>query len=114
MRYWNAYHGARGPIPRKVFAVDNYGDLADFRGSPVLRSPDDLAFLRHGVAEANPLVRLALRLCASPALPLLAVKIAGCALAWFAWRTSRMRLLRRINIFFAVCVAWNLLIVAGA
>ena len=73
-----------------------------------------LAFLRHGVAEANPLVRLALRLCASPALPLLAVKIAGCALAWFAWRTSRMRLLRRINIFFAVCVAWNLLIVAGA
>jgi len=73
-----------------------------------------LAFLRHGIAEGNPLIRLALHLSAMPVVPLLAFKAAGCILAWFAWRASRLRLLRRINIFFALCVTWNLLIVAGA
>jgi hypothetical protein len=73
-----------------------------------------LVFLRHGVAEANPLIRLAFRLCATPLLPLLIFKAAGCAIACFAWRASRLRLLRRINFFFAACVAWNLLVVAAA
>jgi hypothetical protein len=73
-----------------------------------------LAFLRHGVAEANPLIRLALRVSGTPVLALLAVKIAGCAVAWFAWRASRLKLLHRINCFFAACVAWNLLVVAGS
>jgi hypothetical protein len=71
-----------------------------------------VAFLHHGIAEANPLVGLALRLAPGPLVPLLAVKLAGCALAWVAWRASRLRLLRRINWFFAACVAWNLLLVA--
>jgi hypothetical protein len=73
-----------------------------------------LVFLRHGVAEANPLIRLALRFFATPLFALLAVKTAGCALAWFAWRASRLKLLHRINCFFAACVAWNLLAVAGS
>jgi len=73
-----------------------------------------LVFLRHGVAEANPLVRLALRVSATPLLALLAVKGAGCAVAWLAWRSSRLTLLHRINCFFAACVAWNLLVVAGS
>jgi hypothetical protein len=73
-----------------------------------------LVFLHRGVAEANPLIRLALRLSATPVLPLLAFKAAGCALAWFAWRASRVRLLRRVNCFFAACVVWNLLVVAAA
>jgi hypothetical protein len=73
-----------------------------------------LAFLKHGVAEANPLIRLALRVSATPAIPLLGFKIAACAIAWFAWRSSRVRLLRRINLFFAACVAWNLLTVAAS
>ena len=68
-----------------------------------------LVFLRHGVAEANPLIRFALHLSASPILPLLAVKAAGCALAWLARRSHRLRLLCRVNCFFAACVAWNLL-----
>jgi hypothetical protein len=73
-----------------------------------------LEFLRHGVAEANPLVRLALGIAGTPVLALLAVKTAGCAVAWFAWRASRLRLLRRANVFFAACVAWNLLVIARA
>jgi hypothetical protein len=66
-----------------------------------------LVFLQHGVAEANPMVRFALGLSTHPALPLLAVKAAGCILAYGAWRSHRMRLLRRINWLFAACVAWN-------
>jgi hypothetical protein len=73
-----------------------------------------LAFLRHGVAEANPLIRLVLGVSATPLIALLVVKAAGCAIAWLAWRASRLRLLRRINCFFAACVAWNLLIVAAS
>jgi len=68
-----------------------------------------LVFLRHGVAEANPLIRFALGLSSSPAPPLLAVKAAGCALAW---RSQRLRLLGRVNCFFAACVVWNLLAIA--
>jgi hypothetical protein len=71
-----------------------------------------LVFLRHGVAEANPLIRFALRLSTSPALPLLAVKAAGCGLAYFAWRSHRRRLLCRVNCFFAACVAWNLVAIS--
>jgi hypothetical protein len=71
-----------------------------------------LVFLRHGVAEANPLIRFALGLSGSPALPLLAVKAAGCVLAWLAWRSRRRRLLIRVNCFFAACVAWNLVAIS--
>ena len=67
-----------------------------------------LLFLRHGVAEGNPLVSAALRLSTHPALPLVAVKRAGCALALYCWNTERRPLLRRINLFFAACVVWNL------
>jgi hypothetical protein len=73
-----------------------------------------LVFLRHGVAEANPLIRVALGLSHSPALPLLAVKAAGCGLAWLAWRSRRHRLLSRINCFFAACVAWNLVAISAS
>jgi len=43
-----------------------------------------LLFLRHGVAEANPLMRLALGVSSHPALSLLAAKAAACLLAWYA------------------------------
>jgi hypothetical protein len=71
-----------------------------------------LVFLRHGIAEANPIVRFALGFSATPALPLLALKGVGCALAIAAWRLHRLRLLHRINCFFAICVAWNLVALA--
>jgi hypothetical protein len=67
-----------------------------------------LLFLHRGVAEANPLVAAVLRMPAHPAAALLVVKAAGCGLALFAWKSGRHPLLRRANIFFALCVAWNL------
>ena len=67
-----------------------------------------VAFLHRGIAEANPLIAAALRAPLQPAVALAAVKAAGCVLAWVAWKTGRARLLRRANLFFAVCLLWNL------
>jgi Domain of unknown function (DUF5658) len=73
-----------------------------------------LAFLHHGVGEGNPLVAALIRATAQPAVAVLLVKGAGCGLAVYAWRRGRIRLLRRANLFFALCVGWNLLAIAGA
>ena len=73
-----------------------------------------LLFMRHGVGEANPLVAAMIRVSAQPAVVLVWVKAAGCGLAVYAWRSRRMRFLRRANLFFALCVCWNLLAIAGA
>jgi hypothetical protein len=73
-----------------------------------------LLFLQHGVGEANPLVAALIRLSAHPAVAVLLVKVAGCGLAVYAWRSRRTRLLWRANLFFAVCVGWNLVAIASA
>ena len=74
-----------------------------------------IAFLLNGVREGNPLVRLAVRLSHNPFEGLLVVKIAAIMLGIYCWRAGRERLLSRINILFAIVVAWNLvaLIVAS-
>ena len=73
-----------------------------------------LAFMLHGIQEANPFVRFALRNSAHPLGGLLAIKILALALGIYCWRCGRERLLTRINILFAVVVAWNLLaLIAG-
>lgn len=72
-----------------------------------------LVFLSLGVGEANPLVRLALGAAHQhPAAVLGAVKLAGIAVGWYAWESGRRRLLSRINILFAICVAWNVVAIA--
>ena len=86
-----------------VFLALQLGDLAT-----------TLVFLRHGVLEANPLVAALMHLSAAPAVAVLTVKVAACALALYAWNSRRTRLLRRANLFFAVCVGWNLLAIARA
>ena len=68
-----------------------------------------LAFLRHGVAEGNPLVAALIAVVVSPVAALAIVKLGGCALGLYAWKSRRIRLLRRANVFFAACVAWNLI-----
>ena len=73
-----------------------------------------LVFLRQGVAEGNPLMAALIRVSAHPAMALLLVKAIACGLALFAWRSRRTRLLRRANVFFALCVGWNLLAIASA
>lgn len=67
-----------------------------------------VVFLQHGVNEGNPLVRMALALSNNPALPLFALKVVACVLAYLGWRSGRRRLLNHVNVFFGLCVIWNL------
>lgn len=75
-----------------------------------------VAFLMQGIQEGNPLVRFALRYAPHPLGGLLAVKLAAIALGVYCWRCGRDRLLTRMNVVFALVVAWNLaaLIVGSA
>jgi hypothetical protein len=67
-----------------------------------------LLFLRHGVGEANPLIRAALTGAADPRIALALAKVLAVVLGTVAWRSGRTRLLRKMNVLFALCVAWNL------
>ena len=74
-----------------------------------------LAFILHGVREGNPLVRLMMHSTANPLNGLLLVKLLAVGLGLYCWKLGRGKLLARINIVFALIVAWNLaaLIVAA-
>jgi hypothetical protein len=67
-----------------------------------------LAFLLSGVQEANPVVRLVVAASPSAWVGLVTVKTVALLLGLCCWRMGRLRLLTRINLFFAVLVAWNL------
>jgi len=67
-----------------------------------------IAFLLNGVREGNPVVRWALQYSAHPLGGLLAIKLAAVLLGIYCWRRGKMRLLTRINVLFALVVAWNL------
>lgn len=73
-----------------------------------------LVFLRQGVAEANPLVAVLMHFFSQPAFALGALKAGACLMAYYAWTSRRTRLLRRANLFFALCVGWNLIAIARA
>jgi hypothetical protein len=75
-----------------------------------------LAFMINGVQEGNPVVRLALRYAPHPLSGLLAVKLVAIMLGFYCWMRGRERLLTRMNVLFAVLVAWNLaaLIISSA
>src|ERR1700730_11921374 len=68
-----------------------------------------VAFLLHGVQEGNPLIRFAMDHSPNPLSALVAVKVLAMMLGFYCWRMGRTRLLTRMNILFAVVVAWNLL-----
>ncbi len=73
-----------------------------------------VAFMLHGIREANPVVRFALQSSSHPLGGLLAVKMMALGLGIYCWRCGRERLLTRINILFAIVVAWNLVaLIAG-
>ncbi len=82
--------------------------LLQFSYLQVLDFLTTIAFLLQGVQEANPLVRFALNSAPNPIGALLTVKVLAIALGLFCWRKGRDRLLMRINIMFALLVAWNL------
>ena len=66
-----------------------------------------VAFLVHGGKEANPIIRLALS-AAHPLLGLAVLKLLALGLAFYCMRRARLRLLARVNLFFAALVAWNI------
>ena len=68
-----------------------------------------IAFLVNGVKEANPLVRLALNAGHNPIGSLIGVKVLAVMLGIYCWRMGRERLLSRINVMFALVIAWNLI-----
>ena len=90
--------------------------LLQFSYLQVLDFLTTIAFLVQGVQEANPLVRFALSSVPNPISALLLIKLLALALGVFCWRMGRDRLLMRINVMFAILVAWNMvaLIVASS
>jgi hypothetical protein len=74
-----------------------------------------IAFLVHGIGEGNPLVRLAIAAAPHPLGGLLAVKLLGVGLGLYCWKAGKQRLLSRMNLLFALVVAWNLAaLIAGS
>lgn len=73
-----------------------------------------IAFLGRGIAEGNPLIAGLMALLVSPIVALALAKLGGCALGLYAWKSRRTRLLQRANLFFAACVAWNLIALVKA
>jgi Domain of unknown function (DUF5658) len=75
-----------------------------------------IAFLVNGVREGNPLVRLALGVGYNPIASLLVVKLLAILLGFYCWRVGKRQLLSRINLLFAILIAWNLvaLIISSA
>ena len=67
-----------------------------------------IAFLVNGVREGNPLVRMALGVGSNPIAGLVVVKLFAILLGFYCWRAGKRQLLWRINLLFALLVAWNL------
>ena len=68
-----------------------------------------VAFLLNGIREGNPLVRFAIAYAPHPLSGLLAVKLLAVGLGYYCWRRGREKLLFRINVLFAIVVAWNMI-----
>lgn len=67
-----------------------------------------VAFLVHGIAEANPFVRWVLNRCDNPLTGLVVVKGLAVLLGLYCWRMRKSHVLWRMNLLFALVVAWNL------
>ena len=89
--------------------------LAGFGYLQVLDLLTTIAFLLHGVAEANPLIRWTFTVAGDPILGLLYTKLVAVALGFVCWRWTRRGLLTKATIAYALLVAWNLtaLLLAG-
>jgi hypothetical protein len=93
-------------VERRASALNHL--LLHYSYLQVLDFLTTIAFLTNGIQEGNPLVRLALSQAHNPLGGLLAVKALAVLLGIYCWRMGRDRLLSRVNVFFAVLVAWNL------
>ncbi len=82
--------------------------LAQYTYLQLLDLLTTLAFLLQGVQEANPVVRWAMERSPNPVVGLVLVKACALLLGVYCWRADRPGLLQRINVMFALLVAWNL------
>jgi hypothetical protein len=85
----------------RLFVQYSYLQLLDFLTT--------LAFLLYGVREANPVVQWFLDVAPSPVAGLAVVKLLAIGLGVLVWVLGKDRLLARINLLFALVVAWNLI-----
>ena len=83
--------------------------LLQFAALQILDAMTTLWFLHCGVTESNPLLRRVFAWFAQPALALAVVKSFSLLPAVWAWHTGRHGVLRKVNLVFVGCVAWNLL-----
>jgi hypothetical protein len=60
------------------------------------------------VKEANPFVQHAIDAMQSPVAGLLVIKAGAIVLGLVCWRMGKGHLLTRINVAFALLIAWNL------
>jgi F0F1-type ATP synthase membrane subunit a len=91
------------------------GLLMQFSYLQVLDFLTTVAFLVNGIQEANPVVRWMLKLGPNPIGGLIVVKLLAILLGAYCWRMGRQRLLSRINVAFAMVIAWNLVaLIVGA
>lgn len=74
-----------------------------------------VAFLLTGVQEGNPLVKLALEWAPTPLSGLVIVKMAALGLGFYCLKMNKTNLLAKINMMFALVVAWNMVaLIVGA
>lgn len=89
--------------------------LLQFSYLQVLDYLTTIAFLLLGVQEGNPLVRLFMEHAPTPLWGLAAVKGLALLLGLYCLRAGKFRLLSRVNVMFAVLVAWNMVaLILGA
>lgn len=65
-----------------------------------------------GLQEGNPLVRWAMGAAPNPFVGLAFVKVAALGLAFYCVKLGKLSLLTRVNVLFAIVVAWNLFALA--
>jgi hypothetical protein len=106
IEYRDRYYGVQ---PYKSHTLAAAMLLIVFILLQVLDALTTVVFLRLGVAEGNPLIRRILAAAAGQTAALIAPKLFAVSLGIFAWRTGRKRLLLKMDVLFALAVAWNTL-----
>ena len=91
-----------------LLALVQSSQFMQFAYLQVLDLLSTVAFLIHGVGEANPIVCWSMQMAPHPVAGLALVKLFGLFLALYCVRMDRRVLLSRINLFYAGLIAWNL------
>jgi hypothetical protein len=84
------------------------GILAEFIYLQLLDILTTIAFMMQGVGESNPIIRWVIREGPHPIWALFMLKGGVVLLALFCLYSSRERVLRKVNVFFACLIVYNL------